>query len=175
MKVLLVFLMLVSANVASGKEWRGIVPLQSKRIDVEKALGPAKNPSQSDLTDYETADEQITVMYASGPPCADNGFRMWKVPRDTVISITIYPKKEVRFADLHLNERDYKKTDNQGHGPLYFYYTNEEDGIQYEITQGRVMSITYFAAAKDKRDLRCSTARSELTTSKKWSTVAMLP
>lgn len=72
------------------------------------------------------------------------------------VGIIIHPKKELLFADLHLDERKYKKTDNEGHGPPYYYYTNEEHGIQYEVTQGRVMSIVYSAAAEDAKKLRCT-------------------
>ena len=37
------------------------------------------------------------------------------------------------------------------------YYTNEGEGIQYEVVQGVVRAITYFPASGDER-LRCSVA-----------------
>ena len=143
-----------------GNEWRGIVPLHSTRADVEKLLGPAKPSKQTEMSDYETENEEVTVLYASGPPCSNNGFRMWKVPHDTVVGIIIHPKKELLLANLNLDDRQYKKTDSQGHGPPYFYYTNEQEGHQYEVTQGRIMSIVYTGTAKDKNDLRCTCLKS---------------
>jgi hypothetical protein len=105
---------------------------------------------------YKTADnERITVMYASGPPCGPDGFHEWHVPRDTVIGILVNPKNAIQLSDLHLDERRFKRTDTAGHGPLYFYYTDEEEGLQYEVTQGLVMAILYSPAAKDKA-LHCS-------------------
>ncbi|HEX5704619.1 MAG TPA: hypothetical protein VFX97_15565 [Pyrinomonadaceae bacterium] len=155
MKVVFLLALACGATISlAPKEWRTIVPLRSTRADVEKLLGPHKKYGGS-LSDYETTDERVTVMYASGPPCAPNGFQIWNVPRDTVIGITLQPKRELRFVDLKLDEAKYKKTDNEGHGPPYFYYTDEKAGLQYEVIQGRVMSISYFPAAKDDH-LRCS-------------------
>jgi hypothetical protein len=118
-------------------------------------LGSPKDPNDQ-LSEYKTADnEKVTVMYASGPPCGTDGFHEWNVSRDTVIGIFVVPKNALQFSDLHLDERRFKRTDTAGHGPLYFYYTDEEEGLQYEVTQGLVMMILYSPAAKDK-SLHCS-------------------
>jgi hypothetical protein len=68
-----------------------------------------------------------------------------------------HPNKLLYFSDLNLDERKYKKTDTAGHGPLYFYYTNDEEGLQYEVTQGLVMTVLYFSTPKYNY-LRCSKA-----------------
>lgn len=156
-KVIVLFCcVLVAASLAYAKGWHGITPLRSTRADVEKQLGPAKDPTKEHVSMHETENEEVIVEYSTGPPCGTGWPGVWRVPRGTVINIIVHPKREVRFADLHLDEGQYKETDNEGHGPPYFYYTNKPDGIQYEVTQGRVMSITYFANQKDSTDLRCS-------------------
>jgi len=146
--------LLVIASLADAKEWHGIVPLHSSRADVERILGPAKDPTKEHVSKHETENEEVTVEYSTGLPCGAGWPGVWRVPRGTVINIIVHPKKELRFADLHLDERQYKKTDNEGHGPPYFYYTDEKEGIQYEVIQGLVMTTTYFHAAKDN-NLRC--------------------
>jgi len=83
---------------------------------------------------------------------------------DDVPGSFIFAKQELRLSDLHLDETRYKKTDNEGHGPPYFYYTNEQEGLQYEVTQGRVMTITYFATQKDSNELRCPSSGDTRTT-----------
>jgi len=59
------FLLFATVVVSQAKDWRGIVPLHSTRTEVEKLLGPPKNPSNQ-LATYKTESGMVTVMYASG-------------------------------------------------------------------------------------------------------------
>lgn len=144
---------LAAAGLSHGKEWRGIVPLHSTRADVEQLLGLPAEPDKGLMSVYKLEREVVIVEYAAGPPCGSDGFHIWQVPRGTVLSIRVASKAQLLFSDLHLDESKYKVTDG-GHVPGYSYYTNEIEGIQYEVTQGLVMSTTYFPAAKDSH-LRC--------------------
>lgn len=132
-----------------AKGWRGIVPLHSTRADVERLIG--KPNFKHDLYDFE--NERVDITYSSDP-CTQASRGMWNVPPDTVISIRVAPKIELRLSDLQIDESKYKKTDG-GHLPYVFYYTNEEEGIQIEEIKGEVANITYFPSAKDNH-LRCS-------------------
>jgi hypothetical protein len=71
--------------------------------------------------------------------------------------MTVSPKQQLRFTDLHIDVSKYKITDG-GHVPNYTYYTDDEEGVQFEVTQGLVMSTTYFPLAKDAY-LRCPGSR----------------
>ncbi len=144
---------LLAAALSNAKEWRGIVPLHSTRADVERILGPAKEPAKQHVSVHETENEVVLVEYAAGPPCGTNGSSIWQVPRGTVIGLTVSPKQQLRFADLHIDVSKYKITDG-GHVPGYTYYTDKKEGIQFEVTQGLVMSTTFFPAAKENH-LRC--------------------
>lgn len=154
---LLFFLCFFGANTSlvEAKAWNGIVPLRSSRPEVERKLGRPLDPGNEYAARYKTKNEVVFVLFASGAPCGPDAPDAWRVPRGTVISLTVRPNTEVRFSDLKLDVGKYKKTDNEGHGPSYFYYTNEKEGIQYEVTQDRVMAITYSSGAKHN-DLRCS-------------------
>lgn len=52
-------------TVVKAKEWRGIVPLRSTRADVERLLGD--DSEKKPLTTYQTKQEAVSVLYASGP------------------------------------------------------------------------------------------------------------
>jgi hypothetical protein len=145
---------IVAAGLSHGKEWHGIVPLHSTRADVERLLGTPAEQTKELMSVYKLEQEVVVVQYAAGPPCGTDGFHIWQVPRGTVLSIKVAPKSQLLFSDLHLDQSKYKITDG-GHVPGYSYYTDETEGIQYEVTQGLVMSTTYFAAAKDSH-LRCA-------------------
>lgn len=171
--VLSFWFVVVAAGLSHGKEWRGIVPLHSTRADVEKLLGPSKEAQKQHVSTHETENEVVLVEYSTGAPCGSGWPRVWRVPRDTVINVVVHPKRDLWSADLHLDERNFKKTDNQGHGPPYFYYTNEKDGVQYEVTQGRVMTITYFHAAEDEH-LRCPSQKHDMPKAKGWRGIVPL-
>ena len=143
-------LLLAAVIFPPAKEWRGIVPLRSTRADVERLLGQPTKPGGSI---YDLGSESAIIVYASGAPCGDDSPSSWQVPRDTVISVTVYSETKPPFSDLKIDRSKYKRVDD-GHLPDVFYYINEEEGAKIEVVQGNVAGITYFPAAKDGH-LRC--------------------
>jgi hypothetical protein len=144
------FLTLASAFPMFAKEWRDIVPLRSTRADVERLLGKPQTGSRGI---YRTENERISVSYSDGP-CGYYS-EGWKVPLDTVVSLTVYPNKPLKFADLKLDETKYEKQRDY-HVEFIYYYTNKKEGITYtvEVGEGLVTGIEYFPQANDN-DLRC--------------------
>jgi hypothetical protein len=136
---------------SQAKEWRGIIPLHSTRADVERLLGPPTEPRGSI---YNTENEKVSVWYSPGF-CEKVVSEVWNVPRDTVISVTVYPKTKLMIADLQLDKSKYKKA-HDSHVEVIIRYTNEEEGISIETRtyEEMVISITYGPTAKDNY-LRC--------------------
>lgn len=148
-------MMFLTSAVAEAKKWRGITPLHSTREDVERLLGP---PAVGRLTEqcrclYDTGDETVYVIYANGLPCnkpEERDWRVggWKVPRDTVIEITVYSKKNQNLPDLKIDESKYKKIANE-ELPGVFYYINVEEGIKIEVDGDAIGGVTYFHTSTD--------------------------
>lgn len=150
--------MVLSVAVPSlAKEWRSIVPLHSTRADVERLIG--KHHIRDNYYGFENETVQVIYNdYAGDNPC-EKGF--WNVSRNTVISINVTPKTKLRFFDLHIDLRKYKKT-RDPHVSAYALYADEEEGVTYGILEGGkedglIQSITYGPAAKDAQ-LRCPDA-----------------
>lgn len=141
---------LAAAIFPPAKEWRSIVPLRSTRADVERLLGQPTKPGSST---YDLGSESAIIVFASGAPCGDNSPSSWQVPRDTVISVTVYSETKPPFSVLKIDRSKYKRVDD-GHLPDVLYYINEEEGAKIEVVQGSVAGITCFPAAKDSH-LRC--------------------
>ncbi len=156
--ILSVCFVVVVAGVSHGKEWHGIVPLHSTRADVDRLLGPSKEPAKDYVSIHDTEREVVLVEYSTGEPCS-GGVNRWQVPRGTVLSVRVASRTQFRFSDLHIDESKYKVTDG-GHVPNYTYYTNDQEGVQVEVTQGLVMSISYYPSSKDD-DLRCAGSESK--------------
>jgi hypothetical protein len=149
---------LLSASIyLEAKEWRGIVPLVSTREDVEKRLlGPPVQPCRFEACFYETEQEHVFIHYSRGP-CPKDEFRAWNVPRGTVLSVRVSPKKRPLLSELHLDLSKYERTEDPELAGAASY-DSEEEGIFVEADLGVVYAITYMPTARDEY-LRCPPAK----------------
>jgi hypothetical protein len=155
--ICLISILFLSISV-QGKEWRGIVPLRSTRADVERLIG--KPNFKYGIYDLE--DARVDILYSSAP-CTVGLQGAWNVPPDTVINITLSPKRNMLFSQLRINFRRFKKTQGAP-AQQYATYTDEEEGITYVVFEGEgedygmISKIYYGPKAKDKK-LQCSATR----------------
>jgi len=135
-------------NSLEAKEWRGIVPLKSTRADVEKLLG-----KPNELGRYELQNERVHFYYAKGS--ANKADDCWCLAaEDTVLTITVEPEAYIKFSDLKLERRRYKKS-RGGHLPTIVTYSNDDEGVIYTVDDedDEVMEITFVPSARDCRNL----------------------
>lgn len=131
-----VCLTLVVASMSVAKEWRGIVPLKSTRLDVERLLGTPTEKSDAGYL-YKLRAEWVAIWFQTEP--CDNCGLGWNIPLGTVTTIGIIPRlvrPKERFIDVSR-----AKTLNEKAG--FIYYTNEVEGLSVESFNGRVTHITY--------------------------------
>lgn len=155
-------LLMMAHCFAYAKPWRGIVPLQTTRLEVEQQLG-SPSMDRGDTVVYDYQNERASIEYSRGSCSVE--FSQWNVPRDTVISIWVSVKSDPKSAsDLNLAQPKYKKTHDE-HRPRVVYYSDEKDGIEYSVdeTDGMVWAIRYMPSAADK-NLRCHGRSTELIT-----------
>lgn len=158
--------MLTVVAVSPAKGWRGFVPLQSTRTDIERMLGAPKE-SRGLASTYETKDERVVVFYSAGQ-CKQSQSNDWNVPRDTVVSITVHPNAKLLVEDLKLDKMKYERVADY-HVQAVVYYFSKEDGVRisarsFDKKEGEeVDSITYEPTPEDSY-LRCA-ATSKLQTS----------
>ena len=143
---MLVFMFPVIQNQET-RGWQGLIPLQSRRADVERLLGRSRDPCNCT---YETQAEFIYIDYATVP--CKGPLPGWNVAADTVLSIEVRPKKDLKFSELGIDEGRYVKNYDDA---MATYYTDNEKGISYAVTEsGLVNSITYIPTLSDNA-LRC--------------------
>jgi hypothetical protein len=104
--------------------------------------------------DYDTKAEAVFIRY-SDERCKAGNTDAFDIPKDTVLSITVYPRVKARLRDLKLDLSKFTKTkDPELQG--YTTYTNMETGVTYEVSdKNMVLSVQWFGAAKDIEALRC--------------------
>lgn len=150
MSCLLVALMLYLTGVACGQVWRAITPLKSVRTEVESLLGPSSDPY---LASYSLQDGTLFVQYSTGP-CTPETKGGWNVPEGTVVMIRFVPKSKKRFTSLKLRSSKFKRVEG-GDVVGVVNYTNEEEGVTYEVQRGRVDAIEYLPG-KRHYSLKCA-------------------
>ena len=134
------------ASVAYGQSWKRIVPLQSTRADVERALG---RPTESNGDTYKFKNEIVSVFYTGGS--CEKGFPYgWNVAPDVVTKIAVIPRTKLTLNELGIDVGGYTKTQNIRHGGVD--YTNKDTGISIGLNDnGEVVVIQIEPAAKDSR------------------------
>ena len=82
--------LIVAAKAATGKEWRGIVPLKSTRTEIERVFGAPKYTSYSGA--YYSLAKEIVVFDYQTTPCKEDQLGLgWNVPIGTVVGIGVIP------------------------------------------------------------------------------------
>jgi len=134
---------------AAAKPWRGIVPLQTTRAEVERLLGPPNIEGWG----YELEGERALITYSDRKGCDEGLPAGWNVAADTVLEISVFIGGEVTLGDVLERGRTYDqilavKTRN-------ISYVDSREGVRYATLDGMVESITYFGAEADDQKLRC--------------------
>lgn len=158
---IVVLLFLMPGGYVHGAAWRGIVPLRSTRADVERVLG---SPLRGYDNIYDADEGRVNIFYQRTPCVFGDAFGRsvrgdgWKVPRDTVIDITVYPKTRIMLADLRIDESKYRHF-SLPHDPAHIHYTNEEEGLGFTVfvedAQTRVVQSFNYHPAKGDDAPRC--------------------
>jgi hypothetical protein len=125
------------------QDWRNIVPAETTRTEVELILGQT---DAAYFADYKLKDGRLFIEYSSGP-CRPDRKGGWNLAKNVVVSITFYPAVKPRFAELKVDRKKLRKVVDRHVGGVV-YYLNEEEGVVYEIQDGKVDWIEYGPAKK---------------------------
>lgn len=122
----------LAAFSSAAKEWCGIVPLHSTRSDVERLLKVKPERCGGNACIYELPDNTILALYADEQTCRnDDATTSWKVPRDTVISVTVHFKTPQPFSALGINVTKYDRApDKELRGLVYL--SDYAQGVRME-------------------------------------------
>lgn len=144
--------------------WRGLIPLQSKRKDVEALFGSAQSAGETPVT-YKTDHESIFAKYSTGK--CEPSIYDWNVPKGTLIELTVIPNPSFLLRELRLDPSRFQRHEISPVAgidpPKVWNYIDTVNGITVRAQSSRsggegeelVVSITYQPAKKDEK-LRCS-------------------
>lgn len=141
---------------ASGKDWRGIVPLHSARADVQALLGPDDGDN---WTVYHLKEGTVYVWYSS-EKCGSSEAVKWNVPSGTVLEIWVHARKPVPLRTLNLDLSTFDRFRGDSDVGGHFWLINVVDGFGLSVQDGGAMKgeiadIYLYGARADDANLRC--------------------
>jgi len=141
-------------QTAWSKAWRGIVPLKSTRVDIERRFG---KPDK--WGGYDLKDERVSFDYRNDPckgPYLSLGADNCKCLADeeAVMSILVEPLIKRRASALKLDVKTFKKTPINPF-PHTFEYYNPTEGIVYTVDEvdDEIKHITYYPSLEDCEEI----------------------
>jgi hypothetical protein len=129
-------------SVCLGKEWKGIVPMQSTRSEVIRILG-ASPYFTADSARYSLADVDVHIAF-SNETCG-------RVAKDTVLVIEIIPKTDMRLSDLHLDKAALETFDRLRSSGDFHGYFDKTEGWFVRTFKISVDRIAYVANSEDRK------------------------
>lgn len=149
-----VFSIFTAATFGYGQSnsWNNLTPLYTTRAEVEKLLGkPVDNVCAFNCR-YEFAGDVVSVRYVQ-KTCDAGG---WNVAPETVLNISIYPKKDIdkSFDELNL---DRKKFSVSVDDILFGRWVNPDEGLLYGFDDtDRFLKVVSYLPKKSDNNLRCN-------------------
>lgn len=103
---------------------------------------------------YDLPDKTVFAIYADEPTCRnDDATTSWKVPRNTVIQITVRFMTPQTFSALDIDVTKYDRVPDK-EWPGLVYLSDYAQGIRMETSGDTVRAITYYPAETED-NLRC--------------------
>ena len=150
-------LVLVSAQMPSMTHWRGLSPLKSTRMDVERTLGlpERKIDNRQHQMTYYLPDVTVFVYFYANPKCEQKlPYTSWDVASDTVTAIDISIKHPPLVADIGIDLTKFKRIEGPSDMIGRYIYVNADDGFSVEVGNKYVTNYHYRPGSKDEK-LRC--------------------
>ncbi|SRR5712692_6907192 len=129
--------------------WRGITPLHSTCEDVKKIL--KVDTCTLPISEYTLPDFRVMVEFEN--ETCDSEPRAWRVPKGTVLAITLSPRNEMRPSKFGLDLSKYKKRED-GEIVGVEHYDSDEEGVTVDLYRGFVQNL-FLYPRKSEDTLRC--------------------
>ena len=150
---------LASPQMPSTKDWRGLSPLISTRMDVERTLGPPDQKIDNEQITYYYPDIVVYFHFTSNPKCGQKlPYTSWDVMSETItgISVTLRHPRLVEETGIDLTK--YKKTKGDFDLVDRYHYVNPDNSFGIEVGKNHIVGYHYQPGSKQSH-LRCPANR----------------
>src|SRR5690349_7146107 len=153
------FFLLCTQQIPASTEWRGLEPLKSTRLDVERTLGPPNEKLDDQHLTYYFPDAVVFFEFSSNPKCHQKlPYTSWDVPPETLTGINIRLRRQPLVEETTIDLTKLKKIKGEPDLIGHYYYSTPDDGFTIEVGgKNYVMGYLYNPGSKYK-DLLCEPA-----------------
>lgn len=110
--------------------WNKIVPLKTRKTEVEKKLGKGKWKDDSTVT-YKYNGDTYYIAFSDGK-CSESSKSEWNVDKDIVLYFVMYPRNGISVRKMPIDLKSFDKVKMTGDLLNYNKYINEEIGLLVE-------------------------------------------
>lgn len=144
-----------SAQVPSMTDWRGLSPLKSTRMDVERTLGPPDQNIDNEHLTYYFPDVVVYFYFTSNPKCKQKlPYTSWNVTADTLTGIDVNLRHPPLVEETGIDLTKFKKVKADFDMVDSHYYFNDDYSFSIEAGNKYVSGYHYQPGIKQE-DLRC--------------------
>lgn len=164
MSFLIACLILFGATqMPSTTDWRGLSPLKSTRMDVERTLGPPHQKIHDELLTYRFPDMEVYFSFTSNRNCQQQvPYTSWNVTSDTLTAIDVIFRPGPLVADTGIDLTKYKKIEVGGDLLNHYAYLNADYSFIIEVGNGYLAGYQY-RPGNNQKHLRCEPGKAALT------------
>lgn len=143
----------------STTDWRGLSPLKSTRMDVERTLGPPDQNLDNQQLTYRHPDVVVVFHFTSNPKCREKRpYTSWDVTDDTVTGIDVNLRRATLVSDVGIDLTKFKQIKGAHDMVDHYYYLNDDDSFGIEVSNKYVTGYHYGPASKHL-GLRCEATK----------------
>ena len=148
-----------SAQIPSTTDWRGLSPLKSTRMDVERTLGPPHQNIDKQLLTYRFDNMVVYFAFASNPNCQQQlSYISWNVTSDTLTGIDVTFRPGPLVANTGIDLTKYKKIEVEGDLLDHYAYFNADNSFAIEVGNNYLAGYHYQPGTTHE-NLRCPVKR----------------
>ena len=148
-----------SAQTPSTADWRGLSPLKSTRMDVERMLGlPDQNIDNEHLT-YYFPDVVVYLYFTSNPKCREKlPYTSWDVTADTLTGIDVRLRRPPLLEETGIDLTKFKKVKADSDMLNSYYYLSDDGSFAIDAGNNYVSGYHYQPGSKQE-SLRCNATK----------------
>lgn len=144
------------SQIPSPKDWRGLSPIKSTWMDVERTLGPPAEKIDHEQMTYYYPDVVVYFHFTSNPKCGQKlPYTSWDVASDTLTAIDVTLRRPPAVEETGVDLTKFKKI--KGAADMinnYYYVSADDDGFAVDVGNDHIGGYHYAPGSKHKT-LRC--------------------
>lgn len=147
------------AQIPSPTDWRGLSPLKSTRMDVERTLGPPDQNIDNEHLTYYFPDVVVYFYFTSNPKCRQKlPYTSWDVTADAVTGIDVYLRHPPLVEETGIDLTKFKKVKGDFDLVGRFHYLNDDNSFSIEAGDKYLAGYHYQPGSKQEA-LRCEATK----------------